>query len=61
LPCIHGFGAMISMVAGYFSWCSFFDLSCHYFGEMFSKLAMSITNVDDRSNYGYSNLQAILD
>jgi hypothetical protein len=43
--CIHGFGAMMSMVAGYFSWCSFFQLSSQCFREMVSKLAVSITNV----------------
>ena len=43
--CIHGFGAMMSMVAGYFSWCSFFQLSSQYFREMFSKVPVSITNV----------------
>jgi hypothetical protein len=43
--CIHGFGAMMSMVSGYFSWCSFFQLSSQYFREMFSKLPVSIINV----------------
>jgi hypothetical protein len=43
--CIHGFGAMMLMVAGYFSWCSFFQLSSQYSREMFSKLSVSITNV----------------